>query len=328
VTSEAAAPVRAGSLARRFLIYQRERFPLAAYAPLVAVFTFSSAAYSRLLREAATPGYPRSGWIAALPVPAERLAVGAGTSLVCFFLLRVLDEHKDAAHDRRSRPELPVPRGLITLAELRRVAGVGLAVALALNALLAPALLWAILTVALWMALMTKEFFVGSWLRRHPTAYLISHMAIMPMIDSYTTGLDWLAEGAGPPRALWLFLVVTYLNGSVLEIGRKLRAPGEERPGVTTYTAAWGVRGAPLVWLAILTASAVTAWRAALPIGAGRATALLLMLCGTAAAVPALQFLRTPRPGAARQVETASGLWTLALYLFLGAGPLVVRWWK
>ncbi|HEX7242352.1 MAG TPA: hypothetical protein VF263_18840, partial [Longimicrobiaceae bacterium] len=209
----------APSLASRLAVYQRERFPLAGYVPLIAVFTFSAAAYSRLARGA--PGF----------VPPERFAVGAATALVFFFGLRVLDEHKDAGVDRRFRPELPVPRGLVSLAELRRVGGGALALVLLLNAWVAPVLLWACLAVAAWAALMTKEFFVPEWLRAHPAAYLVTHMAVMPMIDGYTTGLDWLAEGARAPAGLWFFLLVTFLNGVVIEVGRKVRAPEGEREG-------------------------------------------------------------------------------------------------
>src|SRR4051794_33184144 len=154
------------SLARRLAIYQRERFPLARYAPLVTVFAFSAAAYSRLLR--GVPGFIRPGVFVA----------GVFTTLILFFLLRVLDEHKDATTDRRYRPELPVPRGLVTLVELRAAGLAALLLALLLNALLAPRLLWALAVFAVWAALMTKEFFIGAWLRRHVTAYLLTHMAI------------------------------------------------------------------------------------------------------------------------------------------------------
>src|SRR6186997_1556169 len=89
-------------LARRFWTYQKERFPLAAYAPLVAVFTFSAAAYSRVLR--GDPGF----------ISLDLYLLGVCTSLVFFFMLRVLDEHKDALTDALYRPELPVPRGLVS----------------------------------------------------------------------------------------------------------------------------------------------------------------------------------------------------------------------
>jgi 4-hydroxybenzoate polyprenyltransferase len=301
------------SLARRFWQYQRERFPIVGYAPLVAVFTFSAAAYSRMLRGA--PGFIGPGLFAA----------GALTALVFFFLLRVLDEHKDAATDRLYRPDLPVPRGLISLAELRRIGGTAVIAALVLNALLAPALLWACLAVALFAALMTKEFFVRDWLRARPTAYLVSHMAIMPMIDGYTTGLDWLAAGVLPP-GLGVFLVVTFLNGTVLEIGRKIRAPEDEREGVDTYTRVWGLRAAPVVWLAVLLTTAATAWLTARQVGGGWITAFLLTACLLAAALPALRFLLAPTRAWARRVDTAAGLWTLAMYLLLGAGRFAARW--
>ena len=37
------------------------------------------------------------------------------------------------------------------------------------------------------------------------------------------------------------------------EIGRKIRAPADERPGVNTYTRAWGLRAAPHVNPALVT---------------------------------------------------------------------------
>lgn len=300
-------------LAPRLWQYQRERFPVAEYAPLIAAFTFSAAAYSRLLR--GVPGFIRL----------DLFAVGVLTALVFFFLLRVLDEHKDALTDRRYRPELPVPRGLVTLAELRSLGGGALAAVLALNALLAPVLLWACLAIAVWAALMTKEFFLGEWLRARPTLYLLSHMAIMPMIDTYTTGLDWLAAGASPRPGLGYFLVVTFLNGSLIEIGRKIRAPDEERAGVDTYTRAWGMRAAPRIWLGVLLLTAVSTALAARDAHAGTATAVLLALLVPFTALPALRFGRTPTPAAAKRISTAGGLWTLATYLLLGAGPFVAR---
>ncbi|HEX2190786.1 MAG TPA: UbiA family prenyltransferase [Longimicrobiaceae bacterium] len=310
----AGAPAARAPLLRRFAAYQRERFPFAAYVPLIAVFTFSAAAYSRLARGA--PGF----------VPLPLYLAGALTALVFFFLLRVLDEHKDADVDRRYRPELPVPRGLVALRELRWIGGGALALVVLLNALAAPVLLWAVLAVAAWAALMTKEFFVPEWLRAHPAAYLATHMAIMPMIDGYTTGLDWLAEGAEPPDGLVLFLLVTFLNGVVIEIGRKVRAPGGEREGVDTYTSAWGTRRAPLVWLATLAATAATAWLAARHVGIGGVAAAVLAGAALATALPALRFLRAPDARSAKGIETAAGAWTIAMYLLLGAGPFVARW--
>ena len=307
------AATRRAGLPARFWAYQRERFPLAGFVPIIAAFTFSSAAYSRLARGS-------SGFI-----PWNRFGVGALTALVFFFMLRVLDEHKDQDVDRRFRPELPVPRGLVSLGELRAIGGGGLAVAVALNALILPMLLVPIAIVAGWAALMTREFFVRDWLRAHPTAYLLTHMAIMPLIDTYTTGLDWLSVGRHLPSGLGLFLGVTFLNGMLIEIGRKLRAPDAEREGVDTYTRAWGLRRAPVVWLILLATAASLATMALRHVGSG---ALELGTIGLAllwAARAAVRFVRRPGTATATGVEQASQLWMFATYLALGTLPFLVR---
>jgi 4-hydroxybenzoate polyprenyltransferase len=299
-------------LMRRFLTYQAERFPLPGLAPLITLFTFASAAYSRLARGAA-------GFVE-LPV----FAVGAYTALTIFFLLRVLDEHKDAAFDARYRPELPVPRGLVTLTELRRIAGIAVSLAIVLNLIVAPILLLPLVIVAAWATLMTREFFVPEWLRAHPAAYLLSHMAIMPLIDGYTTGLDWLVAADHSPRGLLPFLLVTFANGVLIEVGRKLRAPEAEREGVDTYTRAWGVRLAPTVWLAALAASAWIAWRAAANTGTAREAGWVLLVMVIPCAWPALRFLRRPSVSASRHADLASQVWPAVTYLVLGVMPFVM----
>lgn len=295
-------------LAARLWTYQRERFPLAAYVPLIGISGVSAAAWSAAAR--GRPGLP----------PWPVLAVGLGTALAFFFLLRVADEHKDAHVDRQFRPELPVPRGLVSLAELRRAgAAAALGAALA-NALVAPRLLLALVPAVLWAGLMAREFFVAEWLRARSVAYLLSHMVVMPLLFAYLTGLDWLAPGAGPPPRLPLFLGLAFLNGILVEVGRKIRAPQTERPGVETYTKTWGLRAAPAAWLGTLALAAVLGALAA-PAGAAGATAAALAVLGLLTALPAIAFLRRPTAPRGKRIEAAGGLWTLALYLVLAVTP-------
>lgn len=296
------------SFPARLLAYTAERFPLPAYLPMIVVFTFSAAAYSRVAR--GVHGF----------IPLGLFAVGCFTSLVFFFWLRVLDEHKDADTDREFRPELPVPRGLVSLRELRSTGIVLLVTALVLNAVLEPRLLWPCLAVATWAALMTREFFVRDWLRAHVTWYLVSHMLIMPMIDFYTTGLDWI--GHPIPTGVELFLVVTFLNGMVIEVGRKLRAPENERTGVDTYTKAWGLQAAPLIWLGILTLTALAAAAALQAVRGGALSLAILVGMWGLAASAGLAFRKDPRKS--KWVEGASALWTIGMYLLLGSAPWVV----
>lgn len=306
-------PENRAPLLQRFFVYQAERFPLLGLVPLITLFTFSSAAYSRLARGASEF------------VPGAVFAVGSFTAITIFFMLRVLDEHKDAPWDQRFRPELPVPRGLISLAELRWIGAGVTAAAILANLLVAPILLLPLLVVAVWATLMTKEFFVPAWLRAHPAAYLLTHMAIMPLIDGYTTGLDWLLAAEHRPRGLLLFLLVTFANGCLIEIGRKIRAPEGEREGVDTYTRAWGVRMAPIVWLSTLAASALLAWRAAVNTGTAREALVVLALLAVPCAWPAVRFARGASVRASRHIDGASQLWPAVTYLVLGAMPFLIH---
>jgi 4-hydroxybenzoate polyprenyltransferase len=309
VSEERGPPGLAARLAR----YQAERFPLVSLGPLLALFAFSSAAYSHVARGATAP------------IPWPILVVGMFTAITFFFVLRVLDEHKDREVDARYRPELPVPRGLVTLGELRATAIAAVGVAFVLNALVAPVLLLPWLAIAAWMFLMTIEFFVRDWLRAHAAAYLLTHMAIMPLIDLYTTGLDWLAAGAPAPRGIPWFLAVTFANGVLIEVGRKVRAPADEREGVDTYTKAWGIARAPAAWLLTLAASVAFACVASRAEGTGAWACVALVVLGAACAWPAVAFLRSPERGRARAVDRASGLWPMATYLLLGSLPYLTR---
>lgn len=301
---------------KRWLIYQRERFPLAAHAPLVAAFSVSAVCFSRLVR--GERGLPS----------AAPLLVAFATALIFFLQLRIADEFKDYEDDRRFRPYRPVPRGLVTLTELGWIGVGGAVIQLALALWLHPPLL-ALLAIAwAYLALMSREFFVAAWLRRHPAAYMASHMVIIPLIDLYATACDWLRVSQWPPDGLIWFVLVSYANGIVVEVGRKIRAPHDEEPGVDTYSADWGLGTAVAVWLAAVVVTAFLALEAASQIRVWHPVGELMIVLVALNVVTALRLLRHPQQGRGKTIELASGIWTLLMYLSLGAIPalLTARW--
>ena len=305
-------PLPAGWVAR-WWVYQRERFPVFAHGLLIAAFSFSAVSYSALLR-----GAPGVGFHAAL--------VAFANSFLAFLQLRIADEFKDAEEDRRHRPYRAVPRGLVSLRGLGMLgalsAATQLALALSLNVHLLPLLL------ATWtyLALMSREFFARDWLKARPITYLWTHMLIMPLIDFYATGCDWLPAGLRlPPAGLGAFLGVSFCNGVVIEIGRKLRAPVDEEAGVPTYTALWGRTRAVAVWWAALASTAAVATFAAGAIHFRLPVAIVLAAGLLTAGFVGRRFLRDPSSPHARPFERVSGLWTLAMYLSLGAVPLALH---
>ncbi|MFP3944726.1 MAG: UbiA family prenyltransferase [Alphaproteobacteria bacterium] len=244
-----------------------------------------------------------------------------------FFLLRVADEFKDAAIDARFRPERPVPSGLVTLEELRRL-GIGAAVlqllcVLAIDIRLVPLLgaIW------LWFALMSVEFFAGGWLRLRPAFYMASHMMIMPLLALFAMAAA-APEGSNRLPALlasagvWVFCALSLAGGILLETGRKIRTREQERPGVETYTALWGAPLAVGVWLSAACAAAILAlWTAAL-LGTPWPTGVAAGAGLAAASVLAMLRLKRPRPVFSSVFELFSGLWVMALMFMLALAGL------
>lgn len=298
----------------RWWVYQRERFPLLAHGPLIACFSFCAISYSAQLRGASGPAL--AGWLVAFV-----------TCLFSFLHLRVADEFKDAGEDARWRPYRPVPRGLVKLRELGWIWAATAAVQLVLALCFAPGWHLAGLLLVTWayLALMTREFFCREWLKARPLLYLWSHMFIMPLVDLYATACDWVPAGEGLPVGLGWFLAVSYCNGLSLELGRKIRAPRDEEPGVETYSVLWGRPRAVAAWWGTLLVTALAACAAAARIGFTVPAAVILASALLAAGLAARAFLRAPDTRAAKRIETFSGLWTMILYLTLGALSLLLK---
>jgi 4-hydroxybenzoate polyprenyltransferase len=298
------------SLAKRLWIYQRERFPLGKTGTLLLIFSAASLSVSAHLSGRSLPGMATftSAWAIAL---------------VIFFQLRACDEIKDREDDQRWRPERPIPRGLVSL---RLIVGLGIAgvpLAVAVAAALDPWLLVPLALVWLWLALMTAEFFVPQWLTQRPFLYLVSHMAIMPLIDLFETACEWLPRGASPPAGLAWFLGLSFANGCVIELGRKVWAPESERPGVETYSSLLGARRAALLWAA----AASVAF--ALLVGTGFATGVPALDAAIGAPalaavwIIALRFARRRDVAGQKLIDGMAGVWVLVCYATAGFAPLI-----
>jgi hypothetical protein len=294
----------------RWLIYQKERFPLFQYGAIVAAFSYSGLCVSRMMRGA--DGLPDIWAFVAAYL----------CSLILFFQLRVADEFKDNEEDSRYQPERPVPRGLVKLKELGALGLLGAAIQAALAFTYQQNLLLPLVLTWVYFALMSVEFFVGDWLKKRPFTYLWTHMLILLFIDVFITAFDWMKGTALPPSGLWLFLAVSFFNGIIIEIGRKIKSIDEEKPGVTSYTSAWGSSPAVFAWLAAITISGCLAIATAAKLGFATPIIFLTAVLITWAACIAFQFVKHPSTG--KPFESFSGLWTLITYLALGTVPSMV----
>lgn len=294
---------------RRLIIYQNERFPLLGHGVLVACFSFSAISYSRISRGA-------EGFI-----DWQTFIAGIVTTVSLFFLVRVFDEFKDAEEDRLHRSHLPVPRGLISFRELAILGAIAFAIQLVVNAVFIPSMLIIYAIVIMYLLLMGKEFFVPEWLKKHHFWYVVSHMMIIPLIDVYASGLDWFLDGVEAPFGLVFFFCVSFMNGVVLEIGRKIRIPEEEE--INTYSTKLGGRPATMLWLVVLLAtlflSVLAAWYAHFDYTGYIILSCLFVICS----LPGFLFLANATSKRSKFIEHASALWTVGMYLTLGGGPMI-----
>ncbi len=301
-------------LGARLWAYQAERFPLVKHGVLIAAFGASAVCLSALLRG----GVPNL----------MAIAVAVLVLFGFFFQLRVADEHKDNADDTKFRPERPVPRGLVKLAELRGVAiAVGVA-QIALTLALDWRLIGPLLLVWAWMAVMTREFFVPAWLKKRPIIYMVSHMAIMPLIDLYATACDWLPAGTTLHERFGLtlgaFLLLSLVNGSVIEIARKSWAPASEREGVETYSRLWGAERSGIVVMSLVLAGLALSAFINVRSDAGVVILAGLMFVTMFAAWTAIDYAGTPAARQVKQMETGAAVFVLGNYLLLGVIPLLM----
>lgn len=298
------------TLAQALWIYQAERFPLAKTVPLLACFSAASITLSAVLAGRPLPGIPA-------------YIIGFFLVFILFFQLRVADEVKDGEDDAKYRPERPIPRGLI---KLRLIVSLGIAT-IPLGIILAlmhgAGLIWLLLLTWAWLTAMTFEFGVPAWLKARPIVYLLSHMAIMPLIDLLLTGIEWLPYGSAAP-ALWLFIALSFSNGCVLEIGRKLWAPESERVGVDTYSGLWGPKRAVTIWLVFVGISACLLIGVGIATGFALAFGLVAIAGVLACAYAARRYATNPTPKAEKQIDALAGLWVFGCYATAGFLPLAL----
>lgn len=237
---------------KNFKIYTDERFPVVKNSIFVLIFVFSAYIFSGLVF---------TGGLAGMEIPLVKGYTVAGIFIIVFlifFQLRISDEFKDYEEDLKYRSYRPVQRGVISLEELRNIGIVTVIIQLTLSFIINFKMIFLLVAVWIYMFLMAKEFFVKEWLKSRMVLYALSHVVIMVliafipvygMLNDFNKSSILVSHGNGNPSIffewkLWSFYLISYLNGIVLEIGRKTRREDEEEFGVETYSKMWGKKKA------------------------------------------------------------------------------------
>lgn len=258
---------------KNFKIYLNERFPLGKNSFFVLIFTLSGYIYTELLynskiikpillKEISRASLLWDKEIDKVPIIWYKLLPLFIIIFMFFFQLRITDEFKDYEEDLKYRSYRPVQRGIISLKTLRKIGIATVIVQIILAHVINPKLIYFMLLVWIYMFLMTKEFFIKNWLTERILIYALSHVVIMIFITLVIVkGTGYILEShfletlylslERYEKNIFIALIplfaLNYLNGIVLEIGRKTRKSDEEEHGVQTYSNLWGRKKAVII---------------------------------------------------------------------------------
>jgi len=243
---------------KNFKIYLNERFPLGKNSFFVLIFTLSGYIYTSLLYNSKIMYLFTNG----VKIGIFQYKIIALFIIVFMFFLqlRITDEFKDYEEDLKYRAYRPVQRGIISLKTLGKTGIVTVIIQIMLAHVIDPEIIYFMIFVWIYMFLMAKEFFIKKWLTKRILIYALSHVVIMVFI---TLVIVEATQYIVPKNIFDVFILqryrhnidfaliplfaLNYLNGIVLEIGRKTRRTDEEEYGVQTYSKLWGRKKAVVV---------------------------------------------------------------------------------
>ena len=184
-----------------------------------------------------------------------------------FLMVRIIDEFKDYEEDCKYRSYRPVPRGLISLGELKILFAICFILQVIITyvfkgSFIAFALLW------IMFLLMTKSFFMKKFLDKHIVLELLLDELMLPVMAIYLMSFvfdeltlfnlimgnenaiieifDWMQfdQRLILIKIIRLFLVMSYFCSCIAEVARKIRSEEKEENGVNTYTSVLGIEKA------------------------------------------------------------------------------------
>lgn len=236
---------------KKWYTYQKERFPIVMFGTYIFCIVFAVFCCSNISNEYLINSYKmfqespitnKIEWLKLIPM-----------FMVAFFqflMIRITDEFKDYKEDCKYRPYRPVPRGLVTLKELKilfiicSILQVIITLIFNKSGLILLALVWA------FSGLLSKDFFIKKFIDKHMLfGVLLDELLMLVLVfylSSYIIVPNMCIEALVFSN-LGDILLISYLISWTVEIARKIRSREDEEEGVKTYTAVFGIRKAILI---------------------------------------------------------------------------------
>ena len=232
---------------KKWYTYQKERFPvlmfgLYIFSIVFAVFCFCNYVgeinYEELLKTAVfiqEPGPYTIDYIKLIPMFI--------VAFLQFLMVRITDEFKDYEEDCKYRPYRPVPRGLITLKELKVLFIICVILQLLITLWINPKGIFLLIVVWIFFFIMSKGFFIKKFLDKHILIEVFLDELLLPLLMLYLSSFIYYIDYSN----IWKLLLMGYIISCIVEVARKVRCKEDEETGVKTYTAVFGIKRAILI---------------------------------------------------------------------------------
>lgn len=209
---------------KKWATYQKERFPVVVYGLYIFCIVFAIFCYtSTVFDNVGEPNF-------ILLIPMFVFA------FLQYLMVRIVDEFKDFEEDSKYRPYRPVPRGLVTLKELKVLFVICVLIQIAIAFVFNKENMLLLFGFWLFFALFCKDFFIKKFLDNHILLTVVIDELLIVFLGLY------LASFVGEINSLVIYiLLMVYFVSWVVEIARKVRCKEDEEEGVKTYTAVLGI---------------------------------------------------------------------------------------
>ena len=236
---------------KKWYTYQKERFPVLMYGIYIFSIVFSTYCFTSWLgRNLFFNGSLMN--IVSVNNPSEikwsTILIMFIVAFLQFLMVRIIDEFKDYEDDCKFRPYRPVPRGLITLKELKVLFIICIIMQMLITVIFCAKAIPFLILVWVFFAIMSKSFFIKKITEKYILLEVLLDEFLMPILVIYLAiFVNGSIEQLFASKFFFLFLFMTYIISWIVEIARKVRCKEDEEKGVKTYTAVFGIKNATIL---------------------------------------------------------------------------------
>lgn len=230
---------------KKWYTYQKERFPVVIFAVYIFCTVFAVFCYSNYYGKISYEEMLKTTVFIRTPDPYiveyTKLIPMFIVAFLQFLMIRIVDEFKDYEEDCKYRPYRPVPRGVVTLKELKILFIICVILQIVITKIFNENGLVLLIVVWFFFWLLSKDFYIKKHIDKHILLGVFLDELLMPILVLYL--LSYIYIGI----EVWPILLISYFVSWTVEIARKIRSKENEEEGVKTYTAVFGIKKAILL---------------------------------------------------------------------------------